>query len=70
MSKPEKPYNLNFKIKLVLAIIGSIIIIMSSKMSRHIYFNQDEIYNHLIYSVIGLILIIPLVLFMIKSKRN
>ncbi|RRO13358.1 hypothetical protein [Flavobacteriaceae bacterium 14752] len=68
MPNKNTPSKLNLNTKIVLAIVGGIVIIMSAQMSRYRFFSQTDIYNYIIPVIIGVILISPFVIYWIKSK--
>jgi len=70
-NKPQKKYtNLSFKIWFVLAIIGIVIIMMTAEMSKYRYFGESDIYNYLVPLAIGAIFVLPLIIYLIKSRRK
>jgi len=56
--------------KIILGVIGLIIVIMSGNLSKFRYFNNIEIYIYVFFLIVGILLVLPLVVNLFKSKSN
>lgn len=68
MSDNKKPSKQNFYPRIWLAISGGIIIIISAQLSHYRFISQTDIYNYLIPVGIGVLLILPLIFYFLRSK--
>ncbi|GGE21340.1 hypothetical protein GCM10010831_22970 [Psychroflexus salis] len=56
--------------KIILGVSGLIIVIMSGNLSKFRYFNNIEIYIYVFFLIVGILLVLPLVVNLFKSKSN
>lgn len=57
------------KFKWPLAILGFAVIILSGKMSYYIFYWGSNIFAHVLILIIGLLLMLPLVLYILKERK-